>query len=156
MDYPTPVVTIDSRVRIAAWQRRPACFIRRALPVTSKAKLLTALAVCLVSGGTYGTYRLTSCVWGARDVSGLPLHGHFTTVACTPFYAMDTHIVLKMDSATAAAVDRAAARDPKYRRLEDLPAFDGGGHPNALSGKHGWYIAVQYINNGGHTVVIDS
>jgi hypothetical protein len=115
----------------------------------------SAIALLLILFGAYTKYRFTSCISWARGISGLALHGHFSAQSCSPWNSMDTHIVLTMDSATAEAVDREAGRSPKYRRLEDLPAFDRGGHPNGLAGKRGWYSAVQYSNNGGHTVVID-
>ncbi len=124
--------------------------------MTTKLKRRIALAACVALGAAYAVHRFTSCVWGARDVSGLALHGHFRVRSCTAWYATDTHIVLQMDSATTASVGREAQHDARYRRIEDLRDSLGTG-VNGLVEKHGWFASTfgQNSNNGFSTTVID-
>ena len=107
--------------------------------------LFIAAAVLAFSYRYFG-----SCVWAARDYSGLSLHGSVQVASCNPWDKQV--IVLQLDSAATRAAETEAMSHPNWRRMEEIDTAvtkRKSGAVASLAGRHGVFLSNYDISHKG-------
>jgi hypothetical protein len=102
-----------------------------------------------------------SCMWAARDISGLSLFGSVQVVSCDHSFWGKSEIVLQLDAATTIAMEQEAMSLPDWRRMEDIDtavANHKSGAVASLAGRHGVFLSNYDISHKGpdHMIVLDT